>query len=437
MRTTSQQKKIIVLGAGIGGLFSAYLLGKHGFDVEVIEKRKKDSLGYFWKDAVNRHTFERVKLDVPDSIISKKQILNFYSPSGEGFIPQSFRASENFDVDRRGLIEFLLKLAESVCTLRFETPADELILENGNVVGVKIDGKQQFCDLVIDSSGIFSPFRMQLADYNMADPLLSSDYLMAHRGFYKKLSPEPAESKVYLMPEDFSVLWSKDTADTSFSDILITDFATLDKVQIEKALEYLISFNPYLTNECVVEESDAIPVRYPLATISGDGYAIIGNAAFMTKPTSGSGIENSLVAAKILANVVKRADNFSASSLWRYAVRVNAEFGANNYMSYIARSRFQVLDRNDLIWVFDSGILNESLLALVRFDMKFIDNFKMENVINSLHLATSKREFLSQIGDILKQCVRARRLARKMPLIYDKNTVAKWKAEYDKFARGL
>ena len=42
--------KIIVAGAGHGGLAAAALLARDGFDVTVYEKNKRADLGYDWTD---------------------------------------------------------------------------------------------------------------------------------------------------------------------------------------------------------------------------------------------------------------------------------------------------------------------------------------------------------------------------------------------------
>ncbi|MDE5601014.1 MAG: hypothetical protein K2J16_00765 [Clostridia bacterium] len=237
------------------------------------------------------------------------------------------------------------------------------------------------------------------------------------------------------MPDGFSVLWCKDADDTALSDIFVSDFTSLDKDKIDSAFEYIRAHNPHITSECVSHAQDAIPVRYPLATTVADGYVVIGNAAFMTKPTSGSGIENTLTAAAILTDVIKKANDFTTSALWQYAVRANLAFGANCYMSYVARSRFQVLDREDLIWLFDSGVLNDSLLALARFDLKNQDDFQIKSILDSVVLARKKPEFIRQIRSILRKCARARILAMRMPILYDEALIKAWKAEYDSFAR--
>lgn len=436
MKTTDERKKIIILGAGIGGLYVAGKLGKLGFSVTVYEKKQREELGYPWSDSVDKDTFRKAAIALPKDAYTNKQVLKFYSPSGYGHISQAQRASKNFDVDRKKLIEYLICNAENHCDIRFGTEADALTLDGDSVTGVTVNGQTEYCDLVIDSAGIFSKYRLQLPHkFFMNDALQPHDYLIAYRGFYKKTNDLPAPSNVYLMPDGFSVLWCKDAEDTSLSDVFISNFTSLDSAQIDAAFEYIRERNPHITRNCTTYAQDAIPVRYPFATIVANGYALIGNAAFMTKPTSGSGIENTLAAAVILTDVIKKASDFSAASLWQYAVKVNNAFGANCYMAYIARSRFQVLNREDLIWLFDSGILNESLLAIARFDIRSQDDFQLKNIVDSLSLARSKPEFIKQIGIILRKCLKAKILASRMPHIYDETAIKAWKTEYDTFAR--
>ena len=68
----TKDKKIIVLGAGLGGLLAAYRLGQAGFDVTVYEKKPKSTLGYPWHDSVKPDTFSDVKLQVPKEALIKK-----------------------------------------------------------------------------------------------------------------------------------------------------------------------------------------------------------------------------------------------------------------------------------------------------------------------------------------------------------------------------
>ncbi|MDE6302754.1 MAG: NAD(P)/FAD-dependent oxidoreductase [Clostridia bacterium] len=434
--TVDSNKKIIILGAGLGGLYVAKTLGKLGFSIVIYEKRERAELGYPWHDSIDKDTFHKSDIEIPEDFVLRKQVLNFYSPSGDGYIRQAERASNNFDIDRKKLIGHLISLAEENCEIHFGVSVDSLIVDGDSVIGVTVDGKEEYCDLVIDSTGIFSKYRFQLPKkYLMDDSLLPTDYLMAYRGFYEKTSNEPTPSNVYLMPEGFSVLWCKDAPNTAMSDVFISTFESLTKEQVDTALNYLKERNPHMTDKCSVFVQDAIPVRYPLATIVANGYALIGNSAFMTKPTSGSGIENTLNAAQILCDVIRRADDFTVETLWRYAVRTTVAFGSNCYMAYVARSRFQNLNRDDLIWLFTSGILNESLLAIARFDIPHLNEFKLDSIRGSLQLAKSRPDFIRQIESILRKAARAKLHALMIPRIYNEKIIAKWKAEYDSFAR--
>jgi len=434
VRNSGSGKRVVILGAGLGGLYIAAKL--KGFDITVYEKRRRDELGYPWYDAVDKDAFKKVGLTLPSDAYTNKQVLRFFSPSGCGYISQAMRASRNLDVDRKKLIEFMLQLAQDNSEIRFGVEAEDLIIDNDNVVGVTINGRAEYCDLVIDSSGMFSKYRKQIPQrFCMNDDIGQYDFLKCYRGFYSKTDVAPAPSNVYLMPEHYSVLWCKDAENSALSDVLISKFATLDESQIKEALDYISKRNPYISDNCVRFAEDSIPVRYPLATIVANGYAIIGNAAFMTKPTSGSGIENTLKAAAILADIIQKATDFSAQSLWQYAVRVNNSFGASCYMSFIARSRFQNLDRNHLIWLFDSGILNESLLAFARLDIRNQETFQLRSIFESLSLAKSRPDFIKQIRNILLKSAKGKILATRMPRIYDENAIRKWKEEYDAFAR--
>lgn len=433
-----KQKKIIILGAGIGGLYVAKSLGNLGYSIVIYEKKQRNELGYPWHDAIDKDTFKKSEIDIPQHFYLQKQILNFYSPSGDGYISQASRASKNFDIDRKKLIDHLISLAENCAELHFGVKADDLIIENDKVIGVHINGVPQYCDLVIDSTGIFSKYRFQLPKkFLMDDVLQHDDYLMVHRGNYKKTNCAAAPSNVYLIPDGFSVLWCKDAPDAHYSDVLISNYESLSQEQVETALKYIRQRNPYITSECSNFTTDAIPVRYPLATIVANGYALIGNSAFMTKPTSGSGIENALNAGVILSDIIKRSPDFSVESLWKYAVKVNSAFGANCYMAYVARSRFQRLNRDDLIWLFTSDILNEHFLALVRRDMKNVSDFKIESILTTLQLARTRPEFIRKIEDILVLCMHAWLTAKRIPRIYNETNIAKWKSEYDNFARNV
>ena len=73
-------KKIIVAGAGHGGLITAASLAKEGFDVTVIEQKKRKELGYDWTDVFNIECFANAGVPIPDNLnYSLKDNMTFYS----------------------------------------------------------------------------------------------------------------------------------------------------------------------------------------------------------------------------------------------------------------------------------------------------------------------------------------------------------------------
>ena len=58
------KKKILVLGAGQGGMVAAIKLAEAGYDVTVLEAAKEAEAGYPWYDDIRHDIFDLV--DIPE-----------------------------------------------------------------------------------------------------------------------------------------------------------------------------------------------------------------------------------------------------------------------------------------------------------------------------------------------------------------------------------
>ena len=83
----------------------------------------------------------------------------------------------------------------------------------------------------------------------------------------------------------------------NIGDELTDDYIALRTSQLKAA-------NPVMGDFIRGGRVADIPVRQPLSMLVADGYAAIGDAAFMTIPLKGSGVGHSMRAGKILADVV-------------------------------------------------------------------------------------------------------------------------------------
>lgn len=76
-------KKIVVAGAGHGGVIAAAKLAKEGFDVTVYEKKKRENIGHDWEDRFDFQTvLDAVEKDeMPDGAWKYRGNTVFVSPS--------------------------------------------------------------------------------------------------------------------------------------------------------------------------------------------------------------------------------------------------------------------------------------------------------------------------------------------------------------------
>ena len=433
-------KKIIVIGAGIGGLYAAKPLSELGYNVTIIEARERLALGYPWYDSVAARTFSDVGLKLPDDVCIPKQVLSYYAPSGEGKIKQPDRAGKSLDVHREKLIRFLLSRLEPHCLLRFGERVTSLVIEDGAVKGVVTDKGRLDADLVIDSSGVFSSCRRATPDdFCLNDPLCENDYIIAYREVYSRVDvgKKPAPN-VYLYPVGLMLAWAKSDPDTGGMDVFLGSYKEITAEEKKRALAFLRAHNLCLGETLLSTRKECVPLRYPLGVLSASGYVVIGNAAFMTKPFCGSGIEISLKAAKALVSVIKGLGDapFSAENLWKYTLLCAKEFGAYHAAQYVFRQAIECLPPEDLDFLFTSGLFDKGIVAIASLDSrKHMKEVDVRAFYRGLVSAWRRKDILAVVKGAFTYALRAYFLTRSLPGKYDAKKVKEWKTKYDAIMR--
>lgn len=433
-------RKVIVIGAGIGGLYAAKPLSELGYNVTVIEARERPDLGYPWYDSVAARTFSSVGLKVPEDVCIPKQVLNYYAPSGEGKIKQPDRAGKSLDVHREKLIRFLLSRLEPHCSLRFGERVTSLVIEDGAVKGVVTDKGRYEADLVIDSSGVFSSCRRATPDdFCLNDPLCENDYIIAYREVYSRVDVGKAPApNVYLYPAGLMLAWVKSEPDMDGVDVFLGSYKEISPEEKERALAFLRAHNPCLGGTLLSTRKECVPLRYPLGVLSANGYAVIGNAAFMTKPFCGSGIEISLKAAKALVSVVRGLGDapFTAENLWKYTLLCAKDFGAYHAAQYVFRQMIECLLPEDLDFLFTSGLFDKGVVAIASLDSgKYMKEVDVRAFYRGVVSAFRRKDILAVVKGAFTYALRAYFLTRSLPGKYDAKKVKEWKAKYDALMR--
>ena len=102
-------KRILVAGAGHGGLSAAYNLARNGYDVTVIEAKSREDLGYDWHDALEMSAFIESGMPCPPESMYEPNIPQvFTNPKATVKIPLPYDERDGFMMDRKVLINYLV-----------------------------------------------------------------------------------------------------------------------------------------------------------------------------------------------------------------------------------------------------------------------------------------------------------------------------------------
>lgn len=365
-------KKIIVAGGGHGGIACAALLAEAGFEVTVYEQHAREAMGYDWTDIFDSRALAIAGIPMPKAEQCLPLYNMSYTPPAADMIvkPDDERAhGTDIKMERRDIYAHLIAHAEAKGVhFAFDTAVLSPIMAGDRVIGIRTDKGDVLGDLVIDACGCSSPVRSQLpACCGIQAQPDDMEQFYVYRAFYNHTGAVPeVKYRVYLLPEDvFGIAWVAD--DEEYSDLLLGEFNPITVKEAERKAAYFRKQNPILGTEILRGGCLAtIPVRQTLSVMVADGYAAIGDSAFMTVPIIGSGIANSLKAAKILADTViaDTTETYSAETLWHYQWQYYNEVGAKISPYALVKLMLTKLTREQLNYMFKSDILTINDLAL-------------------------------------------------------------------------
>lgn len=430
-------EKIVVIGAGHGGLVAATHLSKSGYDVDIYEIKEKDSVSYPWYDDIRFDCFDLSGITPPDSkIYTQKAKWSFVSPDEKNklAVPQA-KPMEEVSIDRRKLASYLLNMAEENCKIHYNKAVQSLYLQDDKICGVIVDGKIVYADLVIDASGLSTPFKKQLPSKYLipVDIDENKDIMHAYRAFFKRVkgSDDPStDCTLYLKHlGDKGISWCNISPDNDV-DILIGKFGKLDSEDVEKCMFALRKTNHILSEELIQESYEKIAVRHPISVMVADGYALIGDSAYMTMPLMGSGIESSMKAGKILSDVIIKAKAFTASALWEYQVNFYKNIGKEWAFIDMLKNWLLGLENKNINWVFDRIITSDDL-ALINTDNSGSKIKKSEYIKKGFILMRKPRFIIGMIRHLLL-AFKTEKIALNIPVLYDLNKISAWQKKYEK-----
>ncbi|MGN0795609.1 MAG: NAD(P)/FAD-dependent oxidoreductase [Christensenellales bacterium] len=427
--------KIVIAGAGIGGMTLAGYLAKQGHEVDVYEKAESlDKMRYDWHDDVSPEIFNELGFTIPEGSLPKND-WTFVSPFDASRQTMHTPAeTRDRSIERRAINKMLFDSANGA-KYHFGVNVEKPIVENGAVKGIIVDGKEIFADLTIDSLGLNSVLRRQLPkEFNVQNEIKPNEKFVAYRGFFNRLpgkADESEPSRVYMKHlGENGISWCLLDHNPNRMNVLIGRVGCLKDETFKKAMDDLKEKNPALGDNLerggIVCE---IPIRYPISRMVADGYALIGDSAFMTIPMLGSGIASSMAAAKILSEVIASSGKFDKASLYPYQYKCFKRFGAE-HCGVDSLKRFLLgLEDKTLEWIFGSGLLNDNDLKNAAAGR--LVTIKISDYPEKLKHAKGHLGELLKMKIALDKSHKCYRKANSIPEKYNEKKLIKWQKKLD------
>ncbi|MBQ6067192.1 MAG: NAD(P)/FAD-dependent oxidoreductase [Clostridia bacterium] len=429
-------KKIIVAGAGHGGIAAAALLAKQGYDVTVLELKKRAEMGHDWHDVMAKSSFEDAGFTRPeDGRFIPYTNTSYVAPSQKTEIAEPYKVSEwSGYIDRKELLKHLIGEAEKAgVAFRFGVKVVSVACDCEKVTGVRVlergKIKEYAGDLVIDAAGIDSPVRRTLpGTFGVKNEISPKETFYTWRGYFenteKKLT-DPTNRVFFYHNNRPGMDWA--ITDEKFVDILVGGFRPIDQKDVDLALEDFRRQYPYMGKMIRGGQFVKIPLRRTLPVIVANGYAAVGDSAAMTEPLSGSGISLSLRAGKNLADAVIAAgeDALTVEKLWPYEYNYYQEQGNRQISNDVIKSILNSLTGRDVDFLLDSRILTLKEIA-----SGGVPQYKAKELLEKLNLI-KKPKIIPGMARALSHLTQIDAVCAKMPETYDAHKVAVWKKAYE------
>ncbi len=433
-------KKIIVAGLGHGGIAAAAILARAGFDVTVYEQKKEGTLGYDWTDIFAPDALAVAGMPMPPKDkFEYKEDMTFFGPSMKTGLRQHVPQEKlEIKMERRDIYAHFIKHAlECGVKIEYEHKVLGPVVLGNRVVGIRTEKGDVYGDLIIDSCGMNSPVRMNLPEeFGIEKEVARNEKITIYRAFFNKACDEAVEAKFKVMlfaGGELGVNWI--ASEDDHTDLLMGRFEDFTLEDVEKFSDFLRQTNPRLGTEIIRGgQFVEIPVRQPLSVMVADGYAAIGDSAFMTVPLIGSGIANCLKASRVLANAViaDKNQSFTAETLWKYQQGYYKELGAGLAPLACGKLLLLNLTPEEVDYVMDNGILNEDLMTIgADFTGLGSVNIDPRALINQAKQVCQDPELLKKIIACGVRMGKAVAACAMMPKKYNAKRVRSWAKVYE------
>ena len=439
--------EIIVAGGGNGGIVAAVKLARAGHHVTLFEAKENGHVGLAQTDAFDGDTFRYADIEPSPDFKRGSNVITFF-PEDRNLQPLTIPALDepSFIVDRRDLAKYMFSLAEEAgVEIRYSTTVKAPIILGNRVAGIVTDKGDFYGDMIIDACGVFSPLRSKLPDKFLINREIGKyDIVHAYRAYYSKNknAPEPDTSYNLYLRNDGTTGFSWLITEEDRTDTLICRFYRPEEKEISHIIREMQAENPQMGTELIDDDIRAIiPVCQPLGVLVCDGYAAVGDSAFMTIPVKGSGITYSFKAGTILADCIINDENgfYDTEALWEYQNKFFKEIGFGACHLAIIKNILPYLTASQVNDIFSLGLVTTEEIATVMSDKAgaFFNKSGILSVKNKIKLVSDNDTIKDILSNLLMWIGKFIVIEASYPTKYDRKSAKKWNEKYNDFFNSI
>lgn len=467
--------RVVVVGAGPGGLILARELAGQGITVTVYEKESFEEIGHNWSDAVEYSALKAAGLDMPElvgrqwkgtmvkdgpekpGIFEKHAVprLKVYSPGRESLKEIDF---DMITTDRRRLAQHLAMEAEAAGTeiIYNHEGRDLLYTENDQKGpgGVSVSGLTLSdlkndemlalnADLVVESSGFKSVLRSSLPKHTgLADHFEDSDFALVHREVYF-YDPETAEkgflsgSEAQIIPDHYrygynrGYQWSHihNEAQIDIGAGIKSDHRGADPREI---VEAFVAEHPAIKPGAVRGGRSLCIVGRPLKNFVTEGFFVLGDAASTSVPTTGCGVGSAIFSALKAAEVIAEAaaeERNDLEKLWEINRKFYLEDSRGPSLAALneLRSVLQTMTHEELDFLFEKDLIDaETLQDAINGRYKQLE---FNRIANALRAGITRPSLLMKLNSGIRAAEKTYKHYLNYPPVWDAREFEQWQRE--------
>jgi len=432
---TRKETDVVVIGAGSAGSLAARDAARAGLRVLLVDKRNRYEIGKkLTYDTLPAYICDVVDIEVPkgDEVDMHMEKLKVFAPGKK----YSFEAPlEAYLVDRLKFGQRLLGYAlEAGAELFDETEFYEPIVDGDFVQGVRCRNSntehfEVYAKVVIDASGFERAVSISLPDSVFgSEPLDHEDIIWGYREIRDIIGKDDTvpphdypgwycyienDGYAWVVPEssgrgNIGCGLPLSSAKESPENITKRYCEGNREIFGEKIYEYGTGPTPYL------------PIRTCQPELAGNGFMVVGDAAYQASPVSAFGMAASMVAGREAASAavsaIKNGD-CTRDSLWKYNVEYKRNMGANQafidpmciFIQNASDSEIETLIRKKLIGPYE--------FSLVWTDQVF--TYSLMDLVKKFFLGFPHIFLLLKLNSVYGICKKMEKLYRKFPERYN------------------